>query len=467
MAHENVWFSHPRHYGKGGRKCRITNNRNAVIRKYGLNLCRQSFREKAADIGFTKPSSDLTQHRHKKKKNISFDMSTTTYTCNTCVQQFPNSELQREHMKTDWHRYNLKRKVAGLLPIAANVFASKVLQQSEAVPERRQKQITKKEMKYQERLARRVVRPSSPTESQASEFSLGYGSGVDTPTEGEAQETEGDEASSDLPADLHTKLKHLNLDEETLQSVKHLDTDTINKLALRRAIPNTDCVVCGIHNDSVEANVEHMTKKYSLYVPEQQYLTDMPGLMSYLGQKVGLGFECLSCNFVGRSLESVRQHMLMKGHVRIPYESEDEKLELGDFYDFTSSYAKKAPVADAEAGDDDDWEEDDEEIVSDDEYDDGMLYTDESGTQLSLPSGARIGHRSMARYYKQSLKPEPRDGQATVNAVDIRRPDVRDPAAFREQKKLWKEEKRVANKKDAWELRRNNFQKHYRDELLQ
>lgn len=86
----------------------------------------------------------------------------TTYTCNTCVQQFPNSETQREHMKTDWHRYNLKRKVAGLLPIAANVFASKVLQQSEAVPERRQKQITKKEMKYQERMARRVVRPSSP-----------------------------------------------------------------------------------------------------------------------------------------------------------------------------------------------------------------------------------------------------------------------------------------------------------------
>lgn len=396
----------------------------------------------------------------QKKKNMS-----TTYTCNTCVQQFPNSELQREHMKTDWHRYNLKRKVAGLLPIAANVFASKVLQQSEAVPERRQKQITKKDMKYQERLARRVVRPSSPTESQASEFSLGYGSGVETPADTDS--VVGEETSGDIPADLNTKLKHLNLDEETLQSVQHLDSDTINNLALRRAIPNSDCVVCGVHNDTVEANVEHMTKKYSLYVPEQPYLTDLPGLMTYLGQKVGLGFECLSCNFVGRSLESVRQHMLMKGHVRIPYESEDEKLELGDFYDFTSSYDKKAPVKDADANDDEDWEDDEEEIVSDDEYDDGMLYTDETGTQLSLPSGSRIGHRSMARYYKQSLKPEPRDGQATVNAVDIRRPDVRDPAAFREQKKLWKEEKRVAGKKDAWELRRNNFQKHYRDELLQ
>lgn len=398
-----------------------------------------------------------------------FTMSSTTYTCNTCVQQFPNSELQREHMKTDWHRYNLKRKVAGLLPIAANVFATKVLQQSEAVPERRQKQITKKEMKYKERLAKRVVRPSSPTESQGSEFSLGYGSGVETPTEADAkvEESTEDGASGDLPADLQTKLKHLNLDEDTLQSVKHLDTDTINKLALRRAIPNTDCVVCGVHNETVEANIEHMTKKYSLYLPERPYITDLDGLMSYLGQKVGLGFECLSCTFVGRSLESVRQHMLMKGHVRIPYESEREKLELGDFYDFTASYAKKDAVADAEAAGDEDWEDDDEEIVSDDEYDDGMLYTDESGTQLALPSGSRIGHRSMARYYKQSVKPEPQDGQATVNAVDIRRPELRDPAAFQEQKKLWKQERRTAEKKDRWELRRNNFQKHYRDELLQ
>lgn len=32
----------------------MCNNNHALIRKYGLNICRQCFREKAADIGFVK-----------------------------------------------------------------------------------------------------------------------------------------------------------------------------------------------------------------------------------------------------------------------------------------------------------------------------------------------------------------------------------------------------------------------------
>ncbi|WPK25885.1 hypothetical protein PUMCH_003219 [Australozyma saopauloensis] len=54
MAHENVWFSHPRHYGKGSRKCRVCASHSGLIRKYGLDICRQCFRERASDIGFHK-----------------------------------------------------------------------------------------------------------------------------------------------------------------------------------------------------------------------------------------------------------------------------------------------------------------------------------------------------------------------------------------------------------------------------
>lgn len=54
MAHENVWFSHPRHYGKGSRKCRVCASHSGLIRKYGLDICRQCFRERASDIGFNK-----------------------------------------------------------------------------------------------------------------------------------------------------------------------------------------------------------------------------------------------------------------------------------------------------------------------------------------------------------------------------------------------------------------------------
>ncbi|KAI4205653.1 MAG: hypothetical protein LQ348_001158 [Seirophora lacunosa] len=65
MSHESVWYSRPRTYGKGSRSCRVCTHKAGLIRKYGLNICRQCFREKSQDIGFTKhslvhPPSDLS-----------------------------------------------------------------------------------------------------------------------------------------------------------------------------------------------------------------------------------------------------------------------------------------------------------------------------------------------------------------------------------------------------------------------
>ncbi|VDB94886.1 Bgt-3232 [Blumeria graminis f. sp. tritici] len=54
MSHENVWNSRPRTYGKGSRSCRVCTHKAGLIRKYGLDICRQCFREKASDIGFVK-----------------------------------------------------------------------------------------------------------------------------------------------------------------------------------------------------------------------------------------------------------------------------------------------------------------------------------------------------------------------------------------------------------------------------
>ncbi len=56
MGHDAVWNSHPKNYGQGSRKCRVCSNNHGIIRKYGLNICRQCFREKAGDIGFIKVS---------------------------------------------------------------------------------------------------------------------------------------------------------------------------------------------------------------------------------------------------------------------------------------------------------------------------------------------------------------------------------------------------------------------------
>ncbi len=41
-------------FGKGSRPCRRCGSYGSVIRRYGLNLCRQCFREVAKQLGFEK-----------------------------------------------------------------------------------------------------------------------------------------------------------------------------------------------------------------------------------------------------------------------------------------------------------------------------------------------------------------------------------------------------------------------------
>lgn len=59
-----------------------------------------------------------------------------TYTCITCRVAFKDADIQRAHYKTDWHRYNLKRKVADMPPVTAENFQERVLAQRVVAEER-------------------------------------------------------------------------------------------------------------------------------------------------------------------------------------------------------------------------------------------------------------------------------------------------------------------------------------------
>ncbi|EEQ34527.1 40S ribosomal protein S29 [Microsporum canis CBS 113480] len=72
MTHESVFYSRPRTYGKGSRQCRACAHQAGIIRKYGLMICRQCFREKAQDIGFIKRWGwmDVDVYGHGRGKEI-------------------------------------------------------------------------------------------------------------------------------------------------------------------------------------------------------------------------------------------------------------------------------------------------------------------------------------------------------------------------------------------------------------
>jgi len=128
-----------------------------------------------------------------------------------------------------------------------------------------------------------------------------------------------------------------------------------------------------------------------------------------------------------------------QSHCRIKYDTEEEQLNIADFYDFRSSYpdyqarldrraarrAEKAAKQAAEGWEDEEMGENDEndenaEVVyesgsdvddsasdSDDDSlpeDSGITYGD-TEYELVLPSGARIGHRKHQNIHKQNFLP--------------------------------------------------------------
>jgi pre-60S factor REI1 len=246
------------------------------------------------------------------------------------------------------------------------------------------------------------------------------------------------------------------------------DLDNENALTLdekiaaaRSRLSPTDCLFCTHVSSSLADNLIHMSGEHSFFVPDIEYLTDPTGLITYLGEKVAVGNVCIYCNGKGRefrTLDAVRKHMIDKSHCKIAYDTERDMLEISDYYDFSSSYpdaderqrrkearrAKRAAAQAAEGWEDADGSDDGtvDEVVdeppssaesadskSDSDSDSSLpdenqITFGDSHLELVLPSGHRIGHRSMRRYYTQSFagqggKPaeDPNSGRAIVRRL--------------------------------------------------
>jgi pre-60S factor REI1 len=199
--------------------------------------------------------------------------------------------------------------------------------------------------------------------------------------------------------------------------------------AARSRLSPAHCLFCTHTSSALPENLTHMSSSHSFFVPDADYLVDLPGLITYLGEKIAVGNVCIYCNGKGRelrTLEAVRKHMLDKAHCKIAYDTEDDRLEVSDYYDFTTSYpadtrkkkSKQPRAEDEEWEDADDDSGDAEEVVdeatseppdsesdSDESIPENQITYGDTEYELVLPSGARIGHRSMMRYYAQSLQP--------------------------------------------------------------
>ena len=315
------------------------------------------------------------------------------FTCITCRVSFADSDIQRRHYKTDWHRYNLKRKVAEMPPVTAEVFQQKVLAQKAEV-----------EAQQQSKTKSLHCQLCNKTFSSENAFSNHLSSKKHKDVEANKANKAKKQESLITESQFSNNFKRKdsketdpeNTESENAESLSHNgdDDDDEDDGIEEDTLEVTDCLFCPHHSVSLEENLKHMTRSHSFFIPDLEYVVDLKGLVTYLCEKVGMGNMCLYCNDKGKSffsLEAVQSHMVDKGHTKMNYEG-DAVLEYADFYDFSSSYPDYNP----------DKENEGDEIQGRE----STLAVNEQTLELCLPSGAKIGHRNMRHIYKQNLPPE-------------------------------------------------------------
>lgn len=307
------------------------------------------------------------------------------YTCITCRVSFADGDIQRRHYKTDWHRYNLKRKVAEMPPVTAEVFQQKVLAQ-------------KAELEAQQQTRARTMHCRSCGKTFSTENA--YGNHMSSKKHKDMEASRAKKGESLITEGIDKLATKESKAEETVE--KNIDSEKAESSSIddddddieEDTLEVEDCLFCPHHSVSLEENLRHMTRSHSFFIPDVEYVVDLKGLLTYLCEKVGIGNICLYCNDKGKnffSREAVQCHMVDKGHTKINYDG-DAILEYADFYDFSSSYPDYNP---------------DEEDQSDEiQAKDNTLAVNEKTLELCLPSGAKIGHRDMRHIYKQNLPPE-------------------------------------------------------------
>ncbi|KAI2805956.1 hypothetical protein RDWZM_009402 [Blomia tropicalis] len=308
-------------------------------------------------------------------------------TCLTCRVSLATAENQRDHYKTEWHIYNLKRKLTQLIPLTEEEYKDVVakhsqVNQSTASNENKtfhceicsklfnnEKAFVQHNSSKRHQLQSVKGKPKSRNTSESETYKPVL---VEEVTENKSPEPE-DVVIIDGDAN--------DFNDSDWEEVDDDDQEL-------EGIPLTECLFCSEISESMESNLDHMSRMHSFFVPDIEFCIDIKRLLNYLGIKIASGFCCLFCSEHGKqfaSKKSAQQHMIDKGHTKIKFMDygTEQVEEFEEFYDYTTSYP------------------DGGNAIEPDE-----LNLDGNDYQMTLPSGNVIGHRSLYIYYKQKLKPE-------------------------------------------------------------
>lgn len=311
-----------------------------------------------------------------------FSENTTSEQRFSFLVKFDFTAISQLSCRSDFHRYNLKRKVADLPPVTVEEFQNRIIQakNSEILASEDQSLFCKACQKFFKTKNAHDNHLASKKHKESLKVFLEYNQNDEDNIE--------DIVVTEKASKVLEERQKLKEQEDDGMELEEVDSDEWEDEDFDNPISNNDCIFCDHHSQDFVANLKHMSVAHSFFIPDAEYCCDSEGLLSYLAEKVCRDFICIWCNEKGKTFytcRAVRRHMIEKGHCKMLHEGA-ALAEYVDYYDYSASYPDHEEKMDVDA-------EIEPQLLEGDEY------------QLVLPSGLTIGHRSLMRYYKQRLNP--------------------------------------------------------------
>lgn len=229
--------------------------------------------------------------------------SPTPFTSTTAPgTTFSSREELAQHYKSDWHKYNLKRREANLPMLTQYDYQARL---DAAMALRREKEWKDK------KLGTNHLKKHSPsTQEPASYSSSSKVVGIKTSSTPAAVEV------ATAAGNLTNESRSMSIDKTHEQQQQEMEEEEEEQGNIDPTLSLFDRHV----STTVQENIQYMYQKYGFFVPDYEYLVDVQGFVGYCHEKIQLGHVCLYCQKIFISSQSCKQHMIQTRHTKIQYQ---------------------------------------------------------------------------------------------------------------------------------------------------
>lgn len=270
----------------------------------------------------------------------------STFNCNTCHVMCASVEEVKDHYRTDLHVFNSKRRAKNLKPVSAEDFdrlavpiknpAIAIVGSASASASSSSKDkmnSTNPSASWNQTLFHRTFNNNSDKVRQE-KIALMSVVSINDSKDRMVTDTVTNSNISDSQENINVIKSDKEDDDDDDDNYEDIeDEDEETPMDTKKQLPQLPLganisIFDNKQFENIELCISHMVVTNGFFIPDSEYISDLEGLLEYLGEKVKLGGMCLYCQKRFSSGRACQHHMIQKSHCKLAYEENVVSIDL-------------------------------------------------------------------------------------------------------------------------------------------